>query len=127
VMEASDASTTPEEDQEPFVSSSPDSRPTQLGTNQVPDKDGRWYGQGCRADRQPHGLFLGHVGNYCPTGRWLSDPNSTTLDLYTSPTAASGSNWKGPNILVHTNDSQLVGGHSNRHTTPTFSSYNFTG
>jgi hypothetical protein len=40
-MEASDTNATPGEDQELFVSSSQDSRPTQLGTNQVPDKDGR--------------------------------------------------------------------------------------
>jgi hypothetical protein len=35
--------------------------------------------------------------------------------------------WKAPNILIYTNDSELVGGHSNGHGTPTFSSYNFTG
>jgi hypothetical protein len=34
--------------------------------------------------------------------------------------------WKGPNILVYINDSELVGGHSNWHMTPAFSLYNFT-
>jgi hypothetical protein len=40
-MEASDANATPGEDQELFVLSSTESRSTLLGTNQVPDKDGR--------------------------------------------------------------------------------------
>jgi hypothetical protein len=33
--------------------------------------------------------------------------------------------WKGPNVLVYTNDSELVGGHCNGHMIPIFSSYNF--
>jgi hypothetical protein len=40
-MEVSDASATPGEDQELFVLSSPESRSILLGTNQVPDKDGK--------------------------------------------------------------------------------------
>jgi hypothetical protein len=43
------------------------------------------------------------------------------------PLLFQAATWKGPNILVYTNDSELVGVHSNRHTTPTFSHYNFTG
>jgi hypothetical protein len=35
--------------------------------------------------------------------------------------------WKVPNIMVFINDSGFVGGYSNGHMTPTFSSYNFTG
>jgi hypothetical protein len=34
-------------------------------------------------------FFLGHTGNHHSKGKWFSDPNSTILDLCTSPTAAS--------------------------------------
>jgi hypothetical protein len=59
----------------------------------VGDKSSVWQGWQvtwlwCRADGQPRGLYLGHVGNYHLTSRWLSDPNLTTLYLYTSPTIA---------------------------------------
>jgi hypothetical protein len=42
------------------------------------------------------------------------------------PLLLQAATWKGPNIVVYTNDSELVGGHSNGYMTPTFSSYNFT-
>jgi hypothetical protein len=35
--------------------------------------------------------------------------------------------WKGPNVPVYSNDSELVGGQSNGRMTPTLSSYSFTG
>jgi hypothetical protein len=35
--------------------------------------------------------------------------------------------WKSHFISVFTNDSELVGGHSNGHLVPTFTNYNFTG
>jgi hypothetical protein len=35
--------------------------------------------------------------------------------------------WKSPSISAFTNDSELVGGHSNRHLVPTFINYSFIG
>jgi hypothetical protein len=43
------------------------------------------------------------------------------------PPLLQAATWKGPNGLVYTNDSELVGGHSNGHMTPAFSPFNFTG
>jgi hypothetical protein len=43
------------------------------------------------------------------------------------PLLLQAATWKGPHILIYTNDSELVGGHTNEHMTPTFTSYNFTG
>jgi hypothetical protein len=40
------------------------------------------------------------------------------------PPLLQAATWKGPNIPVYTNDSELVGGHADGHITPTFSSYN---
>jgi hypothetical protein len=82
------------EDQQPVVLSSLYIRFTQLGTNQVPDKDGRWHGHGCKAHRQPHNSFLGHAGSYHPIGKRHSDPNPTTLDFYSPPSASSRNNME---------------------------------
>jgi hypothetical protein len=60
----------------------------------------------------------------------VSGSVTQTQQLWTflpCPPLLQEATWKGPNIPVYANDSELVGGHSNGHMTPTFSSYNFTG
>jgi hypothetical protein len=43
------------------------------------------------------------------------------------PPLHRGVTWKSPSISVFTNDSELVGGHSDGHLVPTFTKYNFIG
>jgi hypothetical protein len=49
---------------------------------------------------------------------WVFVPHAPLLHAVT---------WKSPSISVFTNDSELVGGHSNGHLVPTFTNFSFTG
>jgi hypothetical protein len=49
---------------------------------------------------------------------WASVPHPHLLHAVT---------WKNPSILVFSNDSELVGGHSSGQLVPTFTNYGFTG
>jgi hypothetical protein len=60
----------------------------------------------------------------------VSDSVSQTQQHWTfipHPPLLQMATWKGQNIPVYTNDSELVGDHSIGYMTPTFSSYTFTG
>jgi hypothetical protein len=83
----------------------------------------KWWGQ----EETPAVLLLAMI---TINSQWVNAAEVQTLvhwDFVPHSPLLHAVTWKSPSVSVFTNDSELVGGHSNGHLVPTFTNYNFTG